>query len=187
MKEFFTTILSFLDKYNGVVTATATVVIAIFTIVLAFVTRRQAGLTKDAAEAAQRSAAIAERALVDLERPYLVVEITSPGISVDLQGNFSFAGERPRWAAINHGRTPALLIDRITAWPIEAGGAMPSPIDPMQQQGHAFPAGCVSSADRPYDETANLMAEADIQTMLVPSAWRNHRIFLPPRCFQWVG
>jgi hypothetical protein len=42
------TVLDFLEKYNGALTAVATVFIAIFTIVLAIVTGRQARLTRQA-------------------------------------------------------------------------------------------------------------------------------------------
>jgi hypothetical protein len=166
----------FLEDHNGAVTAVATVFIAAFTIVLALVTRRQAHLTRIAAEAAKRSALVAERALTELERPYLAVDVPASGVSVDISGTFSFV-EQARWVAINYGRTPALLIDRLTIWPIKAGSAMPYAIDPIAQRGPLFPVGCVSGADKPYEETANLMAEAPIQMMLNQDAWKTHRIF----------
>ena len=168
--------LAFVDAHNGALTAIATIVIASFTIILVWITGRQAHLTRIAAEAARRSSLVAERALTELERPFLAVDVLVSGISVDMSGALSFVGERTRWAAINYGRTPAILVDRLTNWPIEAGSAMPYAIDPVAQRPQ-FPAGCVSSADKPYGETANLMAEAPIQTMLDQDAWRNRRIF----------
>jgi hypothetical protein len=118
----------------------------------------------------------ARRALAELERPFLVVEVTEPGIEVDANGNFSLAG-RTQWAAFNYGRTPAILVERRTAWPVEAGMAMPDAVKPVRADGVQFPAGCVATDGRPYFETANLMAEAPIQRLYVPYAWRETRIF----------
>lgn len=54
MINFLRPIISFLQTYNGAVTAIATAIIAAFTIVLTFVTNRQAKLTKDAIELSRR-------------------------------------------------------------------------------------------------------------------------------------
>jgi hypothetical protein len=111
--------------------------------------------------AAVKSADVAERALIELERPYLVVEVTRPGIAIGVTG-YSLDTEGTEWAAINYGRTPALLIDSFPHWPIEAGAAMPYAINPITQRGKAFPAGCVAGADRPYHETVEPIADADL-------------------------
>jgi hypothetical protein len=60
------------------------------------VMRQQAEATAAVAEAARQSAEVAHRALTELERPYVVVEITEPGINVDAEGNFSLARSQPR-------------------------------------------------------------------------------------------
>jgi hypothetical protein len=64
LTDFLWRVIDFLEKYNGAITALATVAISIFTFVLILVTRRQAILTKE-------SVKISERALMGLERPYI--------------------------------------------------------------------------------------------------------------------
>jgi hypothetical protein len=131
-----------------------------------------------AAEAARQSADIARRALTVLERPYIVVDVTEPGIQVDASGQFSFVGPQPRWEAFNHGRSPALLIDRLTVWLVEADGTLPYAIDPVKQRGPRFPEGCVVTPMRSFSETHNYMADLPkYQEMLDPDAWQKWRIY----------
>jgi hypothetical protein len=140
--------------------------------------REQVEVMAAVAEAAQQSAEVASRALTELERPYVVVEVTEPGINVDMQGNFSFVGSQPRWEAFNFGRTPAILLDRLTNWFVEADGSMPYPIDPLKQRGPQFPVGCVTAADHPFGETHNYMADLPrVQDILASGAWQKWRIF----------
>jgi hypothetical protein len=99
----------FLDEHNGAVTAVATIFIAVFTIVLALITRRQARLTRIAANAAARSAAVAERSLTDLEAPFVYVEITRAGIVHHGPQQTDYGDLNFRF--VNHGRTPAHIIE----------------------------------------------------------------------------
>jgi hypothetical protein len=162
----------FIDVHNGAVTAIATITIAFFTIVLVLVTGRQARLTR-------RVANISERALTRLERPFVVVAIEEGGLAMGIQGQLIFNEGHAKWQAINHGRSVALLFDRVTKWPVESIDVLPSVIDPVKQRGPSFPPGCVagSSGQFSYKETANLMAETDVQTLLADNAWNTHRLF----------
>jgi hypothetical protein len=95
------------------------------------VLQQQSAATDAVARAAQESAEIARRALTELERPFAFVEVTQSGIGPGPLCRFtiSLTGEQFRFRVVNHGRTPAFLIDRLTFWPIEAGmTARPYPI-----------------------------------------------------------
>jgi len=131
------------------------------------------------AEAAAQSADTADRALTELERPFLVVDVPEPGVRVDVNGDFSFAGgPQPRWEAVNYGRTPALLVDRLTLWMHEADGTMPYAINPVTQRGPQFPAGCVAAAGHPFTETHNFLADLpNAQAFIAPGAWQTRRLF----------
>jgi hypothetical protein len=170
---------AFFDQHNGTVAATGTIFIAIFTVVLAVITRRQADLTRIAADAARRSALVAERALTQLERPYVIVEVTDPAIQVGDQtkDGFVFSTGIASWQIVNHGRTPAILIDRLTAWRVEAGERMPNAIDPITQPGLPFPAGCAATNRLPYREATDLWEESAIQTLYGNPERLNHHIF----------
>ena len=126
--HFISDAATFFDQHNGTVSAAAAIFIAIFTVVLAVVTRRQAALTRLAADAARRSAVVAERALTELERPYVVVEIIDPGIQLGdrAESGIVFSAGTASWQIANYGRSPAILIDRLTAWVVEAAAAMPT-------------------------------------------------------------
>lgn len=142
------------------------------------VMQEQAKAMATVAEAARQSAEVARQSLTELERPYVVVEVTEPGIDVDAEGNFSFARSQPRWEALNFGRTPAILLDRLTRWFVERDGTMPYPIDPIKQRGQQFPVGCIAAADHAFGETHNYMADLPrVEEILTPGAWRTWRIF----------
>jgi hypothetical protein len=123
----------------------------------------------------RRSVKLAERALTELERPYLVVDATRPGIAIGVMG-YSLDSEGTEWTAINYGRTPALLIDSLPTWPIETGLDMPHAIDPVAQRGKAFPAGCVAGPDRPYHETVEPIEDSDLAKLFEPDA-AEYRLF----------
>lgn len=130
------------------------------------------------AQAARQSANIARRALTILERPYVMVEVTEPGIQVAMSGQFSFVKPQPKWEAFNHGRSPALLIDRLTTWKVEADGTLPYAIDPVKQRGSLFPEGSIIAPTLSFSETHNYMADLPkYQEMLDPDAWLKWRIY----------
>jgi hypothetical protein len=142
------------------------------------VLQKQADATTAVAKAAQSSADISRRALTELERPYVVVEVPEPGIQGDASGNFSFSGSHPRWEVSNYGRSPAILIDRITRWKVENDGTLPYVIDPSKEKGLSFPEGCLVSEGRPFSERHNYFMESDeFQKMLDDHAWQIYRIW----------
>jgi hypothetical protein len=168
-KETKTIWQSLISPDDPLVTLTFWLVIANFLL---------AGSTFVAALFTRRSVKLAERALTELERPYLVVEVTRPGIAIGAMGGYSLDTEGTEWAAINYGRTPALLIDSFPHWPIEAGPAMPYAIDPVAQRGKTFPAGCVAGPDRPYHDTVEPIADADLPKLFSADAdGGEHRLF----------
>jgi hypothetical protein len=144
------------------------------------VLQQQSAATDAVARAAQESAEIARRALTELERPFAFVEVTQSGIGPGPLCRFtiSLTGEQFRFRVVNHGRTPAFLIDRLTFWPIEAGmTARPYPIDPKTQPGNTFPSGCTSSGDSPYEEIVHLFKVCDAQRLLEEADWYKNRMF----------
>jgi hypothetical protein len=64
-------IIGFLEKYNGAITALATVAIGIFTLVLVIVTRRQAKLTRESIDLARTEFISTHRPIVRVRRVYL--------------------------------------------------------------------------------------------------------------------
>jgi hypothetical protein len=140
--------------------------------------QEQAEAMTAVATAAAQSADIARRALTELERPYIAVEVTDPGIQVDMTGKFSFLPSQPRWEAINYGRSPAILIDRITNWKVEADGTLPYPVKPDKAKGNPFPQGCLVDRGRPYNEIHNYLADlSSYDIMLDADAWKKWRIY----------
>lgn len=128
----------------------ATGVLAFVTGWLALVASRQMKEARRAIVAAEKSASAAERALN--QQPILM--------------------RAAKWMVANYGRTPALLLDRVTHWPIEIEGKLPTPIDPASQNGGRFPSGCIVGIGgaAPYIEAVNLMAVTDPSALADPSA-----------------
>src|ERR1700719_1115642 len=122
--------------------------------------QEQATATHAIAEATGQSADIARRALTELERPYIVVRVPVADIKINEVGNYSFFGH-PRWEVSNYGRTPAILVDRITRWKVEVDGNLPHAIDPRIAKGLPFPEGCLASREAPYSENHNYFIDLD--------------------------
>lgn len=113
-----------------------------------------------AGRAAQVSASVAERALVDLERPHVFGDVETPGLrynphtnALDLHGEF-------RYRFLNHGRTPAQLLDIVLQYPQLDHPFMPPAITDDIPPDRIFPVGVVTSPDAPYSETENLLSGA---------------------------
>lgn len=139
--------------------------------------QQQAKAMTAVAEAAQKSADIARRALTELERPLLVVEVPEPGITVDASGKIEFAG-LPKWEATNYGRSPAILVDRITNWKVELGGTLPYPVDPTIAKASPFPQGILVDHRRPFSEIHNYMIYlTGFHQLLQPNALLTMRIY----------
>jgi len=102
MINFLWETISFLQTYNGAVTAIATVFIAAFTIVLALVTNRQAKLTKIAAYAAKTQA----DAAIGIELPVFLLHHVQ----------FQKGDELCRVWLINQGRTYGVITNTCLAF-----------------------------------------------------------------------
>lgn len=127
--------------------------------------------------AATRAAKAAEQALTDLERPHVFVEVTSAGLQLNLSnGSYSLAAGRFEHRCVNHGRTPAALIEYLPKILVLNAGAFPTPIDPMTQRGRELPTGCVATQGTPYDEGDAAMKTFDWK-LLAPHAAQNYSVY----------
>ena len=105
----------------------------------------------------RKSTRIAERALTELERPFLYIEVSEPGMSFhDLSGAEGFTTGVLELSFFNYGRTPAHLT-RI-AYEIDTAprGSIVPAIDARTVGGREVPYGTVSVAEGPYTERENL-------------------------------
>jgi hypothetical protein len=144
--------------------------------------QEQAKAMTAVATAARQSADIARRALTELERPYVIVRVPISDIKVNEIGNYSSFGHA-RWDVFNYGRTPALLVERITRWKVEVDGNLPYTIDPNIAKGLPFPEGCLASRETPYSENHNYFIELDgYQDIYGARAGHRHQIW----CFGYL-
>jgi hypothetical protein len=121
--------------------------------------RRSANAARDAANAAVKSANVSERALVELERPYVAVQFTKPGLHAYEDGQMRHDGHF-RLNVVNYGRTPAILTELLDTYPTEAGTALPYPLgEPLK--GPELPAGTFSAKDGPFEISKNSMEVYD--------------------------
>lgn len=111
----------------------STIVIALFTIVLAVTTIAQWNAARQSGNAAWKAANVAERGLIDLERPYIFLdlrELVFQNLVRTAGGNSSINFSRTRmplkYGLINRGRTPAFLTELHQRLVV---GSMPAPID----------------------------------------------------------
>lgn len=120
-------ISEWLEGHNGAITAIATIFMAIFTWRLWVSTAglwketKSAGKTaKEAADAAKKAAEVAESALLKVERPYLLVTVSSFDIgSCTVDSTGIFYHPVVTYTVSNHGKLPA-IIDMVCAEVIHA-------------------------------------------------------------------
>jgi len=164
-------VIDFLDKHGEAV-------VGIFTIVLAASTGRLWYSTEKLWGSTNRSAEIAERALTELERPFITVEVLQSGLTFTANGTITSPISDFKYQFVNHGRTPAQLIELVESWPIvdriqhptdpnKFQSVQPPPIDPKAQGARRLPFGVVVSKDRPFELSANAIAVIDIQRVTV--------------------
>jgi hypothetical protein len=121
----------------------ATAVLALATgglVVFSFVQAREA---KRSIIAAEKSAGIAERALIELEAPFLSIDIYEPGIHWGKERRVTF--DDLKFVIVNYGRTPAHILeltDSVEQVPIDAG--LPSVLDPGKKHGNPLPYGVIA-------------------------------------------
>lgn len=128
--------------------------------------------------ASRRSAKIAERALIELERPFIVIEVLQSGLTFTANGSVTSPISNFKYQFVNHGRTPAHLVELVETWPVvdrvtddtdtnKFKSVLPDPIDPATHRGRSLPFGVVVGAAKPYELSANALAVMDIQRLIV--------------------
>ncbi len=156
-----------LNWASPAITAAATGLIAYFTLTL----KRS---TDNLWDVTRRSADIAERALTELERPFITVEVLQSGLTFTASGTVTSPISDFKYQFVNHGRTPAQLIELVESWPVvdrirhptnsnKFQSVQPPPIDPKTQRGRQLPFGVVVSQNKPFELSANAVAVIDIQ------------------------
>jgi hypothetical protein len=141
---------------SAAVSAIATVALAGFAAVQIRIYQRQTRVmdltfkaSRRATRAAVRSAVAAERALTELERPYIVVDMTeSQGIDARTA---AFGGRRLldplHYRLVNHGRTAAILREFCGTVRVVPKDVLPMAVDPEKTRGSPLPAGLVIPKD----------------------------------------
>lgn len=137
--------LAFYTKQLFVATAT----LALITLGLVVLGFRQVRDARRSITAAEDSTRIAERALTELERPFVGVDVMDSGFKselvseeeyyVTLEGNMTFR-------YINHGRSPATIIETSDKFDICSPKQLPDPIDPSAL-GNQVPFGVIVGAN----------------------------------------
>jgi hypothetical protein len=84
MTNYLWRIIDFLEKYNGAITALATVAIGIFTLVLVIVTRRQAKLTRESIDLARAEFISAHRPKIRIKHVWLVALGSNQPVTVEI-------------------------------------------------------------------------------------------------------
>ena len=142
-----------LDSHNGLVAALAGIAIAWFT----FTLKRS---TDKLWSVSNAQAKTAERALVDLERPFIYVNVKHPLATLDT-GSFGGTTTVRDHGYIdivysNFGRTPASLTRIEIAVVSAPQGSMADAIDPKIVGGIELPVGVVSDKGDPHTERREL-------------------------------
>jgi hypothetical protein len=147
--------------------AIATGLLWVFTALLWWTTRKAVSDSAETAKAATKAAVaatlssnIAERALVELERPFLVIELSDPepleGSSAR-PGTVQFPFRTVELRLVNIGRMPAILTRIQYGYQPSPTGSIASALDPTTVGGRELPSGTVSAPGRPFRETENLL------------------------------
>jgi hypothetical protein len=109
-----TAVLDFLEKYNGAVTAVATIFIAAFTIVLAKVTGKQARLSRESID-------LARSEFIATHRPRIVLR------------DVSFVDGQILYMLVNTGDTKATVVE---SWILDEFVPTAQAIRPLRSAGH---------------------------------------------------
>jgi hypothetical protein len=119
----------------------ATGLLALVTGGLLYFGFRQVRDNRRSIKAAEDSTRIAERALTELEAPFVFVKINSPGLHVEgARINFG----NLQWCVVNHGRTPAPILEIFVDVIPVPFGEDPEPINPAERHGDQLPYGVIA-------------------------------------------
>ena len=100
----------------------------------------------------RRSVHIAEQALIELERPFLHIAVTKPGLLITPGRSALSSSGRGVFeiSVFNLGRTPATLTHLEYNLVLVDRGSIADPIDPQRIGGCELPAGTISALNHPY-------------------------------------
>ena len=127
----------------------ATAALFIATAGLVFLGFYQSRDTRRSIRAAEDSARIAERALTELERPFVGIEIIESGFKAELVAEDDYyvtLEENLTFRYVNHGRSPATVIETSDKFEICTAKNLPDPVDP-NALGNQVPFGVILGAN----------------------------------------
>jgi len=127
----------------------ATAALFIATSGLVFLGFYQSRDTRRSIRAAEDSARIAERALTELERPFVGIEIIESGFKAELVAEDDYyvtLEENLTFRYVNHGRSPATVIETSDKFEICTAKNLPDPVDP-NALGNQVPFGVILGAN----------------------------------------
>lgn len=127
----------------------------VLNLMLGLVTFVIAGLTVLLWRTTWRRIDFAERASIDLERPYLHVAVTKPGLLV-MPGRSAHSRRGVFEVSVfNLGLTPATLTHLEYNLVIVDQGSTADPIDPQNTGGRELPVATMSATNHPYSESTD--------------------------------
>jgi hypothetical protein len=160
--------------------ATAALFLAIIGLVV--VGFRQVRDARRSINAAEDSTRIAERALTELERPFVGIEIIDSGFKSELVAEEEYyvtLEENLTFRYVNHGRSPATIIETSDKFDICTANELPDPIDP-NAPGNQVPFGVIvgasggSSPPSTREQSKGIDKQCEIPRYLQPDS--RHRI-----------
>jgi hypothetical protein len=127
----------------------ATAALFLATIGLVVVGFRQVRDARRSIKSGEDSTRIAERALTELERPFVGIEIIDSGFKSELVSEEEYyvtLEENLTFRYVNHGRSPATIIETSDDFEICTPNKLPDPIDP-NALGNQVPFGVILGAN----------------------------------------
>jgi hypothetical protein len=155
--------------FTGVLVLVGAIQIGVFLGQLRLI-RRTLGPAEEAAKAARDAANVANDALTKLESPFVGIEILESGFKSKLvsAGEYYVTLEESlHFQFINHGRSPATIIEMFDKFEICATDKLPPPLDPHGLR-NQVPFGVILSADggRSPPSTRNQSEDIDPQEFM---------------------
>ena len=123
----------------------------------------------------QRSVNVSESALVDLERPFVAVQVTDPGF--ERTGIAIVMKDSLKYVAFNHGKTPAILTEflyKICLMNKTDDLILPQSIDPYTEPGRKLPFGNIAAAGSSHPFSFALIPEISPLDVVEVTSNRKH-------------